>query len=203
MSRFVITGTGTGIGKTIFAAALAQALGAVYWKPIQAGLEGETDTQAVARLGEVETLPETYRFHLPASPHLAAAREDVVIEKQALMPPDAPRVVIEGAGGVLVPLTRTLLAADLFTLWQIPVILVATTQLGTISHSLTAIEALKARGVLLHGIAFVGDAHADNETIIPEISGVRRLGRLPWLSPLTPQNLRTSFVAHFHLEDFQ
>ncbi len=205
MSRFVVTGTGTDIGKTVFAAALVGALKAQYWKPIQAGLEGETDSQLVARLSALPAdyiLTEAYRLKLPASPHLAAEAEGVMIDVDALTPPPHMRLVIEGAGGVLVPLTRTLLSADLFARWQIPVILVCTTQLGTISHSLAAIEALKARRVPIHGLAFVGEAHADNEAVIPAFSGVRRLGRLPFVDPLNAVTLAAAFIAHFNLADF-
>ena len=205
MSRFVVTGTGTGIGKSIFSAALTGALRAHYWKPIQSGLEEETDSELVVRLSGIpatQIVPETYRLALPASPHLSAEAEGVVIDVDALVVPPHCPLVIEGAGGVLVPLTRTVLSADLFARWQVPVILVATTQLGTISHSLSAIEALKARNVPIHGIAFVGDAHPDNEAIIPALSGVRRLGRLPMIDPLTADSLARAFAAHFNLADF-
>jgi len=205
VSRFVVTGTGTEIGKTIFAAALTGALRAHYWKPVQAGLAGETDAQCVARLSGVagaHILPEAYRLARPASPHLAAEAEGITIDVGALTPPPHDQLVIEGAGGVLVPLTRTVLSADLFARWQIPVILVATTALGTISQSLTAIEALRARHVPLHGIAFVGEVHADNEAIIPALSGVRRLGRLPIVDPLNANSLATAFAAQFNIADF-
>ena len=206
MTRFVVSGTGTGIGKTVLAAGLTQALGAGYWKPVQAGLEDETDSEAAARLADIPAdriLPEAWRLKLPASPHLAAEREGVMIDPDWLDPPDhAGPLIIEGAGGVLVPLTRDYLFADLFARWQIPVILVATTQLGTISHSLTAIEALRHRNVPIHGVAFVGDAHDDNERTIPEIGGIRRLGRLPILDPLTPSRLADAFRSGFDLHDF-
>jgi dethiobiotin synthetase len=112
MTRFVITGTDTGIGKTVFSAALAGALGIRYWKPIQSGLEEETDSEAVARLAGVPVLPEAYRLRTPASPHLAAAIDGVTIDPDRLAPPDGP-LIVEGAGGALVPVTRTLLYADL------------------------------------------------------------------------------------------
>jgi dethiobiotin synthetase len=200
-ARFVVTGTDTGIGKTIFAAALTGAIGARYWKPVQAGLDEETDTEAVARLARVETVAETYRLVTPASPHLAAQRDGVEIDTDTLVPPPGP-LVIEGAGGALVPLTRTTVYADVFARWQIPVIVCARTALGTINHSLLTIEALKARNVPIHGIAFIGDAMPDSETIIPELSGVRRLGRLPRLDPLTPETLAAAFAANFQSTDF-
>ena len=110
MMRFVVTGTDTGIGKTIFSAALAAALGGFYWKPVQSGLDEETDSQTVHRLGRLppeRIFPETYRLRTPASPHLAARIDHVSIDTLKLTPPltDAP-FVIEGAGGLLVPLTK-------------------------------------------------------------------------------------------------
>jgi len=110
--------------------------------------------------------------------------------------------VIEGAGGVLVPIGGAILSADLFTRWQLPAILCARTALGTINHSLLSIEALRARGVPLLGIAFIGDANEDSEATIARLGGVRRLGRLPWLDSLTPATLRAAFLQHFDMRDF-
>jgi dethiobiotin synthetase len=202
VTRFVVTGTDTGIGKTVFAAALAGAMGAPYWKPIQSGLEDETDSEAVARLAGVPVHPEAYRLVTPASPHRAAEIDGVTIAADALTPPDGD-VVIEGAGGVLVPVTRDSLYADLFARWGIPVIVCARTMLGTINHSLLTIEALRARGVPIHGIAFLGDAQPDSEATVASIGGVRRLGRLPTIDPLTPDALAAAFAAHFDVAQFQ
>ena len=202
MTRFVVTGTDTGIGKTIFSAALAGATGAPYWKPIQSGLDEETDSEVVARLAGVPVRPEAYRLNTPASPHLAAEIDGVTIDLATLTPPPGD-LIIEGAGGALVPVTRTTLYADLFARWQIPVIVCARTALGTINHSLLTIEALRARGVLIHGVAFLGDAVEDSEAILAEIGGVRRLGRLPILDPLTAGNLAAAFSAHFDPADFR
>lgn len=201
MPRFVVTGTDTGIGKTVFTAALAGALGTAYWKPIQSGLEDETDSEVVARLAGVPVRPEAYRLVTPASPHLAAEIDGVAIDPDALTPPTGD-LIVEGAGGVLVPVTRTLLYADLFARWRIPVIVCARTGLGTINHSLLTIEALRARGVPIHGIAFVGDAVEDSEAIVAKIGGVRRLGRLPRLDPLTGETLAQAFTANFDLAGF-
>ena len=201
MTRFVVTGTDTGIGKTVFAAALAGATRAPYWKPIQSGLEDETDSEVVARLANVAILPEAYRLNTPASPHLAAEIDNITIDLAELTPP-LGNLIIEGAGGALVPVTRTTLYADLFARWQIPVIVCARTALGTINHSLLTIEALRARGAPIHGVAFLGDAVKDSEAIIAEISGVRPLGRLPILDPLTNETLAAAFNSNFDRADF-
>jgi dethiobiotin synthetase len=203
---FIITGTDTGIGKTIFAAALAQNRRAAYWKPVQAGLDEETDTQAVARLtGHPPELllPEAYRLKEPASPHKAAALENIMIDPARLVLPETNGpLVVEGAGGVLVPLNRDILYADLFARWQKPVILCARTALGTINHTLLSLEALRSRNVPVHGVAFVGDDAPDTIAIIAERGKVRVLGRLPWLDNPTPHSLKTAFATHFDARDF-
>ncbi|MDH7640769.1 dethiobiotin synthase [Sphingomonas oryzagri] len=201
--RYVVTGTDTGIGKTVFAAALTRALGASYWKPIQSGLLDGADGETVAELGVEAVLPEAYRLTEPLSPHRAAELDGVTIDPAKLVPPTDDPLVIEGAGGVLVPVTRELLYADLFARWGLPVVLVARTGLGTINHSLLSVEALRARGAAVHGIAFVGDANEDNEATICAIAGVKRLGRLPKLDPLTADSLAAAFAEHFRIEDFQ
>lgn len=202
MTRFIVAGTDTGIGKTIFSAGLAQATGTPYWKPIQSGLEEETDSEVVARLAGVPVRAEAYRLITPASPHRAAEIDGVNIDVETLAPPPGD-LIVEGAGGALVPVTRTTLYADLFAKWQVPVIVCARTALGTINHSLLTIEALKSRGVPIHGLAFLGDAVEDSEAIISDISGVRRLGRLPIIDPLTSETLAAAFSANFNLAGFQ
>lgn len=203
---FIVTGTDTGIGKTVFAAALAGALGARYWKPIQSGLDDGSDSERTAALSGLpldHILPEAYRLVTPCSPHLAAEIDGVTIDIDRLALPavDGP-LVVEGAGGALVPVTREILYADVFARWGKPVVLVARTALGTINHSLLSIEALRARGVPIHGIAFVGDAVEDSEATIAAIGGVKQLGRLPILQDLTPAALASAFADAFDLADF-
>jgi dethiobiotin synthetase len=203
MSNLIVTGTDTGIGKTVFAAALAGALGAAYWKPIQSGLEDGADADTVVSLGVTRVLPEAYRLTQPLSPHRAAELDGVTIDPARLTPPSIDgALVVEGAGGVLVPVTRELLFADLFARWALPVVLVSWTGLGTINHSLLSIEALRARGVPIRGVAVVGDANEDNEATIAAIGRVKRLGRLPILDPLDAAGLREAFADHFRIEDF-
>lgn len=206
---FVVTGTDTDVGKTVLAAALVAALDADYWKPVQAGLMGETDAEIVQRLADVpqaRIIPEVYRLTTAASPHLAAERDGVEIDIERLASlPDAGGarpLIIEGAGGLLVPLTRAFLQIDLFARWGAPVILCAATRLGTINHTLLSIEALKGRGIPIAGVAFVGDEQADPERTISEMGGALRLGRLPRLDPLDAPNLRAAFERNFRRSDF-
>ena len=202
----VVTGTDTDIGKTVFAAGLTAALGARYWKPVQAGLADGSDAASVVTLGVPadHVLPEAYRLTTPCSPHLAAEIDGVTIDPDRLALPevDGP-LVVEGAGGVMVPVTRELIFADLFARWNKPIVLVARTGLGTINHSLLSIEALRSRGVTILGIAFVGDAVEDSEATIAKLGKVRRLGRLPRLDPLNAATLAEAFAANFDLEAFR
>lgn len=197
--RYVVSGTDTDIGKTVFCAGLAGMIGARYWKPVQAGEPGDSET--VAELAGVETLPEAYRLRLPASPHQASAEEGIVIDADALTPPDGP-LVIEGAGGLMVPLTREILLIDVFARWKLPLILCARTALGTINHTLLSVEAIRARDIPLHGVAFIGDANDESERIITELGKVKRLGRLPEITPLTPGRLAGVFSKTFDKADF-
>jgi dethiobiotin synthetase len=204
--HFIVTGTDTGAGKTVFSAGLAAALGASYWKPIQSGLEAGTDSETVRRLADLapeRILPEAYRFKLPASPHISAARESARIEPARLAIPDCPGpLVIEGAGGLLVPLAPNLLEIDVFASWGLPAILCATTALGTINHTLLSLEAMARRGVHAHGVAFIGEPAEEVEAAIVAFGGVQRLGRLPWLDPLNAQTLAEAFRANFQPSDF-
>lgn len=205
-TRIIVTGTDTDVGKTVFAAALVGMLDAHYWKPVQAGLDGGTDSTEIARLSGLSAariLRETYRLSTACSPHQAAAIDGVTIDPARLALPrvEGP-LVIEGAGGVLVPLTRTMTAADLFARWACPAVLVARTSLGTINHSLLSIEALRARGVPILGVVFVGEANAESETIIAELGTVKRLGRLPRIDPLDQPGLARAFAANFAAADF-
>jgi dethiobiotin synthetase len=199
MSVFIVTGTDTDIGKTVLAAGLAGALGAYYWKPVQAGVDPHGDRERVAALSGLPAsriLPEAYRLTTPASPHLAARNDGVEIslDRLALPQVDGP-LVVEGAGGLMVPVSESLLMIDLFAHWRAPVILCARTGLGTINHSLLSIEALRARNVPIAGIAFIGEPHTENERIIPLLGKVRCIGRLPHLDPLDAQTLRQAFAS--------
>ncbi len=205
MTSVIVTGTDTGIGKTVFSAALAGALLGYYWKPVQAGLVDETDSETVRRLSGLprsRIVPEAYRFQAPLSPHRAAEREDMVISRAAFDLPSVSPLVIEGAGGLMVPLRRDWLTIDLFTEWQLPIVLCARTSLGTINHTLLSIEALRLRDLPLLGVAFIGDANDDNEKTICTMGGVRRLGRLPILKDLNRDTLAEAFAQNFDLADF-
>jgi dethiobiotin synthetase len=205
-SAIVVTGTDTDIGKTVFCAGLTRLLDGMYWKPVQSGLAGETDAETVRRLAELpadRVLPEAWRLRTPASPHLAAEIDGVEIDPDKLaLPPAGRPLIVEGAGGLLVPLTRHTLQIEVIAGWGAPVVLCARTRLGTINHTLLSIEALRRRGIPLLGVAFVGEAHPENERIIGSMGKVSILGRLPLLDPLTPQTLAAAFSRAFERESF-
>jgi dethiobiotin synthetase len=205
-ARIVVTGTDTGIGKTVFSAGLVGLLGGVYWKPVQSGLGEETDSEAVARLGRLppeRILPEAYRLAQPLSPHRAAEIDGVAIDADRLTPPATMLpLVIEGAGGLMVPLDRRTLFIDVFERWRHPVVLCARTSLGTINHTLLSIEALRSRSIPLLGNAFIGGEMPDTERVIADFGKVRVLGRLPHLNPLTPDALRSAMRSSFDAAAF-
>ncbi|TKB05414.1 MAG: dethiobiotin synthase, partial [Mesorhizobium sp.] len=139
----------------------------------------------------------------PLSPHRAAELDGVEIDAHALVLPATDRpLVVEGAGGLMVPVNRRTLYIDVFARWRAPVVLCARTGLGTINHTLLSIEALRARSIELLGIAFIGDEMADTQRTIAEIGNVRILGRLPRLDPLTPEALSAAMKTSFEVADF-
>ena len=177
---------------------------------MQAGLGGHTDSAVVRRLSgltDERVLPEAWALSSPASPHLAAERDSVSIDPHALSLPSLARpLIIEGAGGLMVPLTRDVLFIDVFARWQAPVVLCARTILGTLNHTLLSLEALRRRAIPVLGVALIGDPHPDNERTLREMGQVLVLGRLPRLDPLNAKSLKTAFAAAFqrkHLLQFE
>lgn len=203
-NTIIVTGTDTGIGKTIFAAGLTQALAASYWKPIQAGLSEETDSEVVARLTKQPTLPETYRLNFPASPHLSAEAEGITIDRKQLHIPNVSGpLVIEGAGGLMVPINRDTLFLDVFADWQAPIVLCARTRLGTINHTLLSLRSLHEAKCCVIGVAFIGHAEPEVEQTICDFGKTPHLGRLPIIDDLTPETLKSTFAKEFDLERFR
>jgi dethiobiotin synthetase len=200
----LVVGTDTGVGKTVVSAALVGQLRSHYWKPVQAGLEEETDSELVRRLCGVDfdpVLPEAYRLQTPCSPHEAARLDGVEIDPDRLVPPKvAGPLVIEGAGGVLTPLRLDLVYADVFARWNPRAVVVARTRLGTINHSLLTLEALRARGVEIAGVVISGEAEPVAEAAIEAMGRVRLLGRLPPIAPLTAATLQAAAADALDLD---
>src|SRR5260221_13804278 len=167
MKPVIVSGTDTGVGKTVVAAMLTLALEGVYWKPIQSGTAGSTDRErvrALTGLPDDRFRPERYLLREALSPHRAAELEDVRIDPSELELPDSPddsRLIIEGAGGGLVPITRDILQIELFSRWRAPVVLVARTTLGSFNHTLLSPDALKQRAVVFLCVIFVCVSMAD------------------------------------------
>ncbi len=162
--RIFITGTDTDVGKTVISSWLCVHSGYDYIKPIQTGRERDQST--VKALSQAVIHPECYLLKTPVSPHHAASLENVRIETENIPLPDVPNLIVEGAGGVLVPLNENTLMIDLIKYLGTPVILVARTTLGTINHTLLSLEALKSRGIPVLGVILNGLDHpASREAI--------------------------------------
>ncbi|MGB3547588.1 MAG: dethiobiotin synthase [Saprospiraceae bacterium] len=185
MNRYFVTGIGTDVGKTVAAAILTRALGAAYWKPVQAGDLDRTDTHKVsewAALTPDRIYPERYRLNTPASPHYAAARDGVTIQLADFeLPTGKGPLVVEGAGGLHVPLNDHDLVIDLIAHLGLPVVLVCRNYLGSINHSLLSFEALQSRSIPVAGLIFNGPEVPATESIIQSRSGLPVLFRIPEL----------------------
>ena len=191
--QLVVCGTDTDVGKTIVSAWLVQGLKAYYWKPVQSGLDGGGDRGRVRdllKLSDDRLLPAAYAFQQPVSPHWAAEIDGVELDPRALTLPavDGP-LVVETAGGLMVPLTRRWMQIDQLQEWQRPVVLVARSGLGTLNHTLLSLEALRKRQIRVLGIILNGPPHADNPATLEQFGDVSVLGHLPPLQPLTADAL--------------
>jgi dethiobiotin synthetase len=185
LEQLFVTGIGTDVGKTLVAAILTEALQADYWKPVQAGLTPTTDTAEVRRLvaNSVSRFhPEAYRLQLPASPHAAAAAENIRIQTERFALPDTTNhLIVEGAGGLFVPLAPGFLLVDLLAQLQLATVVVSRHYLGSINHTLLTLEALQNRGLPIRGLVFNGESTPATEEFILQHSGVAVL------PPLRPE----------------
>lgn len=182
MKRMVVAGIGTEIGKTFISAILVEALQADYWKPVQAGNLEDTDTDFVRRhiSNDISVFhPEGYRLTAAMSPHAAAEAEGISIDLDQLSIPQTERtLVIELAGGLMVPLNKQQLNIDLLKRWQLPVILVSRNYLGSINHTLLSIEVLKQQGIPVPALIFNGEPNPATEEIIMHYTGIPCLFRV-------------------------
>jgi dethiobiotin synthetase len=190
---FFVTGTDTDVGKTVVSAWLVARLDGCYWKPVQAGNHSETDSAIVQRLTGARPgriLPEAYVLPEPIAPHEAARRAGIAIDLERLVPPPCDRpLVVEGAGGVLVPLTDNAFVIDLARELELPVILVTRSTLGTINHTLLSLEAIRRRGLALAGVVVNGPETPHNRAAIERYGQVEIIAEIPWLDQLTPSTL--------------
>jgi dethiobiotin synthetase len=179
--KIFITGIGTDVGKTIASAIITQALEADYWKPIQAGdLENSDSHKINSYISNQKTIvhENSYKLHTPASPHLAAELDGITIDLKKISEPKTKNnLVIEGAGGVLVPLNNSDCVIDLIQK-EYKVILVYRHYFGSIYHTLLKIEALKIRKIQVAGIIFSGDENQATEEIIMNKTGIKVIGRI-------------------------
>ena len=180
-NKLFITGIGTNVGKTVVSAILCKATGAAYWKPVQAGDLDDTDSDKVRALSGSEILPEQFRLNTPASPHLAAKLDGITIQKENLSIPESTgNLLIEGAGGLMVPLNEEgLLYLDVIQNWKIPVVLVSRHYLGSINHTLLSLELLEKSEIEVKALVFVGEENPATETAILQRFPINLVIRIP------------------------
>lgn len=210
MNGFFVTGTDTNVGKTVLSALMVAALDAVYWKPVQTGAVEGTDRESVrawaAAVPEERLFPERYRFDPPVSPHLAAREAGVRIALDAFEIPDAWAArpwIVEGAGGVMVPLNERDLMRDLMRRLGLPVVVAARTALGTINHTLLTLAALREAHLNIRGVVLIGEENAENLRAIEQYGNVRVIGHIPMLRQIHRAALLDVFGKHFDREAFQ
>ena len=191
--QFVICGTDTDIGKTLISSFFVRGLNSFYWKPIQSGINSETDSQAVARLtkvSEAKIIKEAYIFREPVSPHWAAEIDHKLINFQLLnLPKIGGSLIVETAGGLMVPITRNYLQIDQIKKWDLPVILVCKSGLGTLNHTLLSIEALKKRNIKILGLVINGEKHLDNPKTLTEFSNLPIIAEFPYIQRIDSNHL--------------
>ena len=191
--QFIVCGTDTDVGKTLISSFLVRGLNCFYWKPIQSGIEGETDSEYVQRVSQIspkKILKEAYIFNSPVSPHWAAEIDKVKIIKSSLnLPIIDNTLLIETAGGLMVPITRDFLQIDQIKIWNLPVILVCRSSLGTLNHTLLSIEALRKRNITILGLIINGKKHLDNPQTLKLFSGLPIIAEFPLIKDLTIDNL--------------
>jgi len=201
--RIFITGTDTGVGKTVVSAILTAGLDGFYWKPIQSGLDEITDTEWVREntgLPDDHFFSETYRFALPLSPHASARHDGTRIDLEAFKAPEIPKsgnLIIEGAGGLMVPLNETHLMTDLIKRLEAQVLLVARSSLGTINHTLLSLEQLRRQGIDVIGVVINGPINRENREAIEHYGRIRVLAEIEPIEYIDPQNLKILFLHHF------
>jgi dethiobiotin synthase len=206
MKGLFVTGTDTGVGKTVAAAALMHryrgSAPLCYWKPIQTGIEIDDDTATVRRLGacaDEEVFGEGVRLLKPVSPHLAArwaGRRIDLTELRRMLPRSGTSWIVEGAGGVLAPVNESQTMADWMVCLALPVLIVARSGLGTINHTLLSLEALRTRQLRVVGVVMIGEPNPENRAAIEQYGSVPVLGEMPVLAPLDPGLLGAWGVTH-------
>ncbi len=195
MTGVFVTGTDTGVGKTLVSAWLVRGWQADYWKPIQSGSEDGPDRDIVRRLSGAATErihPSRWDLRAPLSPHEAARLDGVALALSDFTLPETARpLVVEGAGGVLVPLNARDLMADLIARLGLPALIVARSGLGTINHTLLTVEALRRRAIPITGVVMVGPANPANRAAIEQHGSVTVLAELPILTPVSSAAVAT------------
>lgn len=202
-SNIFISGTDTGIGKTVVSAMMTLGLSATYWKPIQSGLQEETDTEFVKRvtgLPDTHFKPERYRLQEPLSPHASAAIDGVSISLNDFKIPNhqTNHMVVEGAGGLLVPLNDKAMIVDLIEYLNLPVLLVVRSELGTLNHTFLSLEALRNRGIPIIGVIMNGPINESNRKAIEKYGNIEVIAEIEHEENLNSNKLTSIFKNIFN-----
>ncbi len=203
-----VTGTDTNVGKTVLSALLVSALDAIYWKPIQTGAAEGTDRKTVIQLAaipEAQALREVYCFEPPVSPHLAAEASGIRIDLARIQRPNglSKPLIVEGAGGIFVPINDSELMLDLAHRLGFPVIIAARSALGTINHTLLTVRALRCAKVAIKGVVMIGPRNRDNERSVERFGDVPLVGWIPWLNEIDRRGLLQVFRDNFDPQYFR
>jgi dethiobiotin synthase len=202
-SHLFVTGTDTEVGKTVISAMLVAGLNGYYWKPIQSGLEGMTDTDWVREttgLPKNRFSPETYRLQRPLSPHASAKHDGLRIDLKAFhIPSIGPddHLIVEGAGGIMVPLNEYNLMLDLIKKLQMPILLVARSSLGTINHTLLSLEQLRKQGLHVLGVVMNGPKNPENREAIEYYGHTQVFAEVEPFPVITSKTLKQGFSKYF------
>lgn len=205
---FFITGTDTNMGKTVLAALLCAAVPGRYWKPVQTGAREGNDREQVkswAGIDDDQVLPESYLFDDPVSPHLAAQRagREIVLEQIKLPAANSGiPLIVEGAGGVMVPINSHQFMTDLIRHLALPAILAARSTLGTINHTLLSVESLRSARIQVLGVVLIGPESCENRKAIEHYGKIQVIGQIPMLETINRESLREAYTRHFTREAF-
>ena len=201
-----ITGSDTGVGKTLLSALLVAALNRKYWKPIQTGARDGTDRETVIQLSGIardRTYKEAYLFDPPVSPHLAAQEKGIVIDLRRIRRPGSLEpLIIEGAGGVFAPINDEQFMVDMMRTLKAPVVVAVRTAVGTINHTLLTVQAIRSLKLDLRGVVMIGRENLDNRRAIERYAKAPVIGWIPRMRRIDRERLRSVFERHFNASAF-
>lgn len=196
MEKYFVTGIGTNVGKTVVSAILCEALNADYWKPVQCGNLEDSDSNFIEKKTNSKTFNEAYKLALPASPHLAAEKENVKIELDSFILPETNNhLIVEGAGGMLVPLNDKNLVIDIASKFDLELIIVSAFYLGSINHTLLTLDVAQQKKLKIKWLIFSGEKDNSTEIIIHKFYPHIKIAFIPALKSLKQESIKDAALA--------